>query len=379
MNTRISAILFVIFTLILSGCSGEQVISPTATQLPTKTLLPTSTTIPTQTSIPIPVSLAYNPVPRWMILGLPGQHIEIMDETWNYSDYRWGETYACIDYTREKEPYLFFEQCFALTQPNLTFESQRDAILNDNYETLIPNNTFGDVGQISLMAKKLENDSTKFVKFFEIIGVEKYVLLVEMNLATDNTSPLQNIYEEQAAHIIDYVLQSMLEKSRFIPRPTATPLSPTQESFYATLSENLITETEASALYGSTWESPGDFVDPKNPMVCRDFEGRTNEDVLWVKFSNCSFLHHPDFNFDDFAQGYKKPENTFLESRNQYDDKFFLYYKFPKIYAWMVHGEYLYNVVLESRTIFGEQNIEDNFTKEIDDFIYGVLMINADK
>ncbi len=370
MKKIVQAIVILVLVFVFASCSSFAP-QPTATQLPTQTPLPTST--------PVPVSTASGPAPRWMILGLPGQHIEIMDETWVYRDYRWGETYACIDYTRETAPYMFFEQCFALAQPDLTFESQRDAVLNDDYETLTPNNTFGNVGQISLMAKRLENDSFKGIKFFEIIGIEKYVLLVEMNMETDDASPLQTVYEEHAAGTLDYILQSMLEKSRFIPTPAATALSPTQEGFQAALSENLITETEASTLYGSPWEAIGDFVDPENPMVCRDFEGRTNEDVLWVRFSNCAFLHHPDFSFDGFARGYEKPENTFLQSRNQYDDQYFIYYKFPKIYAWMVHGDYLYNVVLESRTIFGEQNIEDNFTTEIDDFIHGVLKINAEK
>lgn len=379
MKARISIILVLVVGLLISGCGRGQSLTPTLTPPPTSSPSPTATLIPTQKSTSIPVSSTYNPVPRWMILGLPGQHIEIMDKTWRYTDYRLGETYGCIDYTRENEPYVFFEQCFALTQPDLTFESQRDAFLNDNYEVLTPNNTFGEVGQISLMAKKLDDNSQKFVKFFEIIGIEKYILLVEMNLATDDNSPLQTIYEEQAVTTIDYVLQSMLEKSRLIPLPTSTPLSPTQESFYTTLGENLITETKARTLYGDTWEAVGDYVDPKNPMVCRDFESRTNADVLWVKFSNCIFLHHPDLKFDDFAKGYKKPDNIFLESSHQYEDEFLLYYKFPKIHAWIMHGGYLYYVAIESRTIYGEANVEEIFTKEIDDFIYGVLMTNTGK
>ncbi len=381
MKTGPSAIAFIMTILILSACSGGPVMGPTLTPLPTTTPVPTETTFPTQTSTTIPVSLAYSPVPRWMILGQPGYGVEILGEDWKYTNDRWGDTYACIDYTREKEPYLFFEQCFALAQPNLTFESQRDRFINDNFETLEPDNTFGDAGQISLLAKQVEVNSGKGVKFFEVIGIEKYILLVEMNLATEDASPLQRIYEEQAAGIIDYVLQNMLERSHLTARPTATPLSPTQESIYATLGNNLISELEVNLLYEGTWEALGDFVDPKNPMVCRDFEDRTNADVLWVKFSNCIFLHHPDFNFDGFTEGYKKPENVFLESSHQYSEKFFLYGKFEGhtyFHAWMLHGEYLYYVVLESRTI-GEPKVETIFTSTVDDFIYAVLMLNAKK
>jgi hypothetical protein len=84
-----------------------------------------------------------------MILDHPGDGVEILGEDWNYTNDRWGETYACIDYTRAREPHFFLEQCFAFTQPNLTLDSEREKLLTDNYEVLKPNNTFGNVGQIS--------------------------------------------------------------------------------------------------------------------------------------------------------------------------------------------------------------------------------------
>ena len=378
MKTKFSVIPLIIAILFLSSCSAGQAITPTLTPAPTSSPSPTATPVPTQTSTPISVSLAYSPVPRWMILGQPGYGVEILGEDWNYTNDRWGDTYACIDYTREKEPYLFFEQCFAFTQPDLTFESQRDSFVNEDFETLEPNNAFGDVGQISLTAKRLEDNSTKFIKFFELIGVEEYILLVEMNMVTDETSPLQTIYEEQAANIINYVLQNMLEKSHLIPRPTATPLSPTQESFYFTLGENLITETEASALYGGTWEALGDFVSPKRTQVCRDFEDRTNADVLWVRFTNC-IVSVKDGSFEERVENFKEPGDILLESRHKYDDKFVLYgYQngHTFFYALLLHKEYIYFVTLESRTLAG-QKVEDVFAEDIDDFIYGVLMANT--
>jgi hypothetical protein len=44
----------------------------------------------------------------------------------------------------------------------------------------------------------------------------------------------------------------------------------------------------------------------------------------------------------------------------------------------MLDGDYLYFVVLESRTI-GEANLENMFTQEVDDFIYAIMMSNAEK
>lgn len=214
MKTKVWAILFMISILFFASCSGGAAIGSTMTSPPTSTPLPTTTPVPTPTS---------TPVPRWMILDQPGYGVDIIGDDWNYTNDRWGETFACIDYTREKEPHYFLEECFAFTQPNLTLDSEREKYLSDNYEVLRPNNTFGNVGQISVMAIRLEDNSGKRVKILELLGFEKYLLRVEMNITTDDTSVLQSIYEEQAAGIMDFVLQNMLEKSHLVPRPTATP------------------------------------------------------------------------------------------------------------------------------------------------------------
>ena len=227
MKIKIWAFLFIISILFFASCGRDQANGSTMTSLPTSTRRLTATFVPTQTSTSVPSSLAYSPVPRRMILDQPGFGVEIVGEDWNYTNDRSGETYACIDYTRARQPHVFLEQCFTFTQPNLTLEGEREKLLSDNYEVLEPNNTFGDVAQISVMAIRFEDHSGKGVKIFELVGIENFLLRVEMNIATDDTSPLQRIYDEQAADIIDYVLQNMLEKSRLVPLPTATSWSPT--------------------------------------------------------------------------------------------------------------------------------------------------------
>ena len=329
-------------------------------------------------STPAPTFSTYNPVPRWMLLGQPGYGVEILGEKWNYTKDHWEETFACIDYTREKEPYVFFEQCFSLIQPDITFESQRDAFLNNDFEILTPSSTFGEVGKISLLAKRIEDNSAKYIKFFEIIGTEKYMLLVEMNVATDDQALLQTIYENQVSNTIDYVLQNSLEKSRLIPRPTATPLSPSQNDIYDSLAANLITEPEASVLYGSTWEALGDIVSSERMQVCRDFEDRTNADVLWVRFGNCIFSVK-ESSFDKIVDDYKQSGDMLLESRNKYDDQFVVYgYQdgHTYYYAFLLHEEFVYFVILESRTLSG-QSVEDVFTEDVDNFLFDVLMVNV--
>jgi hypothetical protein len=315
-----------------------------------------------------------------MILAQPFYSVDILGEKWNYTNDQWGENYACIDYTREKKPYVFFEECFGVAQEGLSVESQLDSFLKKDFETLAPQKTFGDLPKIGLVAKRLEENSEKFVKFFEIAGNEKYILLVEMNVTTADPAPLQKIYESQAADTIDYVLQRGLEKSHVIPPSTATPLSPTQQSFYPTLAEKLITENEASVLYGSTWEAIGDKASTKRRQVCRIFEDRTNADVLWVGLENCVYAIK-DFPFEKISGYYEQPGDTVLTSRHQYDDRFVIYgYQSGHTYfdAYLVHGEFLYLASLESRTL-GDQTVKDVYSQEIDDFLYGVLMKNIQK
>jgi hypothetical protein len=313
-----------------------------------------------------------------MVLAQPYFSVEILGEKWNYAGDSWGETYGCIDYTREKEPKVFFEQCFGVIQESLTFESELETFKQKDFETLVPKNTFNQVGQIGLVAKRIEENGEKFIKFFEMVGTEKYILLVEMNMFTDKPDPLQSIYEAQAAETIDYVLQNGLEKSHILSRPTATPLSLTQESFYTILAEKLITESEASVLYGSTWEAMGDRASTKRNQVCRLFEDRTNADVLWVGMKNCVYSAK-DFPFEKISDNYQQPGDTILESQHKYDDSFAIYgYQSGHTYfdAYLVHGEFIYLASLESRTLT-DQSVKDVFTEEIDDFLYRVLMANV--
>jgi len=394
MKLRFASILAAILSLVMVSCGPGQVFGPTftptatITPTPTSTLSPTAT--PTQTATPTPTAVPYAAVPRWMILGRPGHSVEILGKTWNYADDRWGENYGCIDYVREDGSYVFFEQCFAVIEGALTFDSQVESLVKADFETLEPRNNFSEVGQIDVLAKRLEDNSTKFVKVFEIIGTEKYLLLVEMNIVTDETAPLQTIYESQA-DVLDYVLQNSLEKSHRLPRATPTPLSPSQESFYVSFVEKLISESEASALYNAilmggietgpidgTWETLGERVASKRQQVCRDFEDRTNLDVRWLTFSNCIFSAK-DFPFEKIADYYKQEGDVVLESQHVYDDQFVLYsYNDGSTYfdAYLLHGEYVYLVNLESRTMTGEKP-GDVFDEIVDDFLYAVLMTNV--
>ena len=383
MNKKICSILVLVLGIVFSGCSQGQAPEATLTPPPTNTPTPspTATSSPTLTSTPIPVSLAYSPVPRWMILDQPFYNVEILGEIWNYTNDRWGDAYACISYSREQGTSIWFEQCFTLIySEEVSFESQHDQFLTAGYEELTPQNTFGDTGQIALLGMRLENN---VIEFFEIIGVGSYVTLVELDIEMDDDSSLQSIYEEQVADIMDYVLQDSLQKSRLIPRPTTTPLSPTQESYYASLGNKLISELEANILYEGSWEALSDFINPKAPHVCRNFEDRTNADVLWVGFSNCIYLNDESMasGFENYIENIDKTTNVFLESHHQYDDKFFLFGEQPGhtyFYAYLIRGEFIYHVWLESRTL-GGMEVEDIFTESVDDFIYSVLMSNADK
>ena len=388
MKSKISIILVTLIGLVISSCGQEQISEATYTPLPNTTIQPTSTDtpIPTYTSTPIPVSSTYIPVPRWMILNRPFYSVEILGEQWNYVNDRWGDTYGCISYSQEIGTPKNFEQCFAVViNEAVSFEGQRDLFLGDGFETLKPQTFFGEIGQIALFGKRLTGDTKKVIEFFEIVGIGEYITLVELYIETDDDGTLQNIYENQVADIMDYVLQDSLHKSHLIPRPTATPLASNQQVFYDNIASKLISETQASEIYmatwvgemeGSidgTWESLGDRVLSNRTQVCRIFEDRTNADVLWVSFENCVVAAN-EFPFDSFSQFCTEPGDAVMESKYEYQGDFLICaHDYTDFYAFLNSGEFIFAVLIESRKI---GDYQDAFTQTVDDFIYNVFMNN---
>jgi hypothetical protein len=133
-------------------------------------------------------------------------------------------------------------------------------------------------------------------------------------------------------------------------------------------------------LYSGTWEALSDGVSNKRTQVCRKFEDRTNADVPWVGMANCVYSVK-DFPFEKISDYYQQPGDTALESSHKYDDRFVIYgYQSGHTYfdAFLVHGEFIYLASLESRTLAGTA-VKDVYSQDIDDFLYGVLMINIQK
>jgi len=112
-------------------------------------------------------------------------------------------------------------------------------------------------------------------------------------------------------------------------------------------------------------------------QVCRLFEDRTNVDVRWVKFQNCIFAAK-EFPFDGIADYYKQAGDTRLASSHEFEDDFVIYgYNDGHTFfdAYLLDGEFIYHVAVESRTLTGE-TVKDVFNQTMDDFIYNVLMTN---
>lgn len=377
MKNRIkSTALFV--TLLITAC-GNNLVQPTQTPTSTPSPIPTATNTSTNTPTPIPPTPAEEMesviAPRWMLLNQPYYSVEIFGETWNYSRDNWGETYACIDYTREGSDNMFIEQCFAVSQEEQNFESILGPFVDDGFEELTPKSTFEGVEKNSLVAKAEEENNKHY---FEIIESKGYILLVEMTFNSQENASLQTIYDNNAADIIDYVLHDSLLKSHLIASPPATPIPHAQQKFYNTAAPLLITHARANALYYGTWEILGDHASTKSDQVCRNFEDRTNADVLWVGFTNCVFSIK-DFPFEEIAQYYQQPGDVELTTAHKYEGQFVLYaYQSGHTYfdAFLQSGDYLFLVRLESRTMMG-QTPEAVFSEHVDDFIHDVLIVNT--
>ncbi len=364
-------------SILLPACGLEPTDPPTATNspAPTKTSTPraTETSTPKATSTPKP-ELA---TPRWMLLNQPYFSVEILGEQWDYYTDNWGEMYACIRY-QQNDYERYFEQCFAIINenvPTLTYDGILAGMLESGFEEITPKTVFPNTDRISLSGKKKEENQ---VAFFEIVEAEPYILLVEMYVTVEEDAPLQEIYEAYAADVMDYVLLAGMQKSRIAPAPSPMPMSPEQQSNYDDHSDLLISEEEADALYPGRLEHLGDYA--TKYRICREFEDRTNADVLWVSMTNCVQVTAPDVTMEEIKEFYTQEDDVFPNSKYAAENYLvFGYWQGHIHYSAVTFGDGLAFVsTIETRSLVGT-TAENGFTEEIDDYLHDVLTENLAK
>jgi hypothetical protein len=331
----------------------------TATFTSTSTVTPTSTTAPTE---------EYLPSPRWMMLSQPYYSVEILGEDWAYVIDNWSDQHACIQY-RQEESHRWFEQCFAFLTA-FSYDEVLDPFLDMGFEHLVATSTFGDVGRIDLVARR-DLDDPKEIRFFQQVGTDEFLMLVEMTVAEEEQLPLQSIYEALAADVMDYVFRDMLTESRSIPRPTATPFPPGAGVVYDNLVDNLVTEQD---LGGEYWEAIEDIVYPNG--VCRFFELRISADVTWVNLLNCVSVQDPAYDIRTMLGD----EEVLLTSTYEYEGDSMVFGQMAGhafFYGVVFQDGYRYLASLESRVPWGAP-LESLYNQDIDDFLNMVLLANLD-
>ena len=366
----------VITIVLLSACRSEPAVPPPATISPaptqTLTLKAMETSKPTATSTPQP-ELA---TPRWMILGQPGYNVEFFDNIWFYYSDGWSDSHACIRY-QQNDYERFFEQCFAIIDEDvssLTFDGILDPMLANGFEEIAPKTDFSNIDRVSLNGAKREEGR---VIFFEIIEAQPYLFLIEMTVPAAD-GPLQDIYEEYVADVIDYALLDAMQKSKVAPPASPTPLSPEQQSNFNENGEFLISESEANELYGGRWELLDDHV--WKYSICRGFEDRTNADVLWVSFANCVSTTAPGATMQDIEDFYLEEGDARPESQYVADNYIVHGYGEGHLYysAIVFENGLVFRAIIETRSMVGT-TAETGFTESIDDFLHDVLMWNLER
>ena len=376
-SANLLAIIFILASTLFSACGSEPAASPTPTNSPAPTL--TFTPQPKKTSTPTitPTPESELVTPRWMILEQPGYNIEIFGEQWFYYTDNWGEAYACIRY--QQDDYArFFEQCFAIIDedvPTLTYDGVLEPILENGAEVLTPQTIFPSVDRISLSGKRQEDDQ---VRFYEIVESKPYFLLVEMVVTVKEDYSLQKIYEEHAADVMDYVLLSSMQKSKVVPRPSPTPMSSAQQQTYDIYGKFLLAESEADELYAGRLEFLGDHV--WKYSMCREFQDRTNADVLWVSFANCVYTVEADTSMQEIRDFFLEPNDALPKSRYTADNYFVYGYGNGHLYynAIIFENGLVFRATIETRSLVGT-TADNGFTDQVDDFLYEMLTKNLEK
>jgi len=326
-------------------------------------------------------------VPRYVLLGQPGYEIDILGHPWQYFNDSWGDTYATITYEDPTRGGTQLTQGFAILEEGGTAEDLFGPLPPEGYTLLETNNDLDQVGDFVLVGVVKEELGPSF---FAVLETEKYVYSVEITFPEKTTLSLQQFYDSEVADIFEYVLQATLEKSKVASPPTPTPMSPDQQHLYDLIGGWLVTVEEANGFYAGTynmfgdkldgvWEPVGDYVNDVQGTVCRSFVDRTNDDVPLVAFSNCIIYVGSDFEIQGLADYYSTAVS--LESNYDYTNDFVVYgYGNGHTYfeAFLLNDEFLFQVVLESRTFTG-QTTEDVFNAFNDEFIYNVLLTNLER
>jgi len=379
LSTKLLIIISVIMLMLVPACGSVPTAAPTVTATNSPTLTRTPTPNATETPKPTATSTPQSELatPRWMILGQPGYNVEILDETWFYYNDGWSESHAWIRY-QQNDYERFFEQCFAIIDEdvsNRNFDGILDPMLANGFEEISLNTNFPNIDRVSLSGARREEDR---VIFFEIVEAKPYFFVVEMSVTVEEKVSLQDIYEEYAADVMDHALLDAMQKSRVVPKPSPTPMSPEQESNYIENGDFLISESEANDLYGGRWELLDDHV--WKYSICREFEDRTNADVLWVSFANCVSTTAPGATMQDVEDFYLEEGDARPETKYAADNYIIHGYGEGHLYysAIIFENGLVFRAIIETRSMVGT-TAENGFTEAIDEFLHAVLMENLER
>jgi hypothetical protein len=311
-----------------------------------------------------------------MLLGLPYMAVDVLGSHCYYQTDSWGERYAYIAYECPELNVDRLSVRFTILKEGERAEDIFGELPPELNAEIEVTSRYDEIGTYSVIAGLMDSRYT----YFSVLETDKYVYSVQIYFPEDATKTLEEFYISDVEEILHAVIQVSLKKSRAVPLPTPTPLSPQLQTSFDKLNGTLISEEEAMQFYDGRWESLEDYV--ASDYMCRRFEDRTNDDVLWVSFSNCIIDQDSDVVDQLFPTGAVP-----LESSHAYDTEFVLWggkaSNGHSIFAgWIVEGDFIYRVRLESRTISATPEgrpVEDVFDQTIDDFIYNVLMTNHEK
>ncbi|HSG43995.1 MAG TPA: hypothetical protein VLA72_12640 [Anaerolineales bacterium] len=379
-----------LIVLLLVSCGTSQTAAPptksfTATAKPpqaTRTPKPSAT--PTSDTLDSSIAL----VPRYMLPSSPANSVEVLGKICNYQRDEWNNQTAYIAYACPDLNVVWLSVRFTNLEEGETALDLFDQLPPEGSTLITPSDLLSKFDNM-IISGSVEDSN---YDYFLVYETKSYVISVEVFFPEDSTMTMEEFYPDNGEPVLHAVLGIILENTRSGGTvPESTPMAADQQVIYDQIAHWLVTETEANEFYkdapdmfgdpfDGTWISSGDSVDTQRGSVCRVFEDRTNADAPLVALFNCVYDVGSDYDLEKILEN--RPAAVVLDSAYEYPENSIIYgldlnNGHTSLNAFILHGEYLLYVFIESRTLVG-QTPKNVFNEFNDGFIYNVLMTNLE-
>ncbi|TAK11243.1 MAG: hypothetical protein EPO32_12690 [Anaerolineae bacterium] len=321
--------------------------------------------------------------PYYLLANRAGNQLELAGRSWIADYFDQGDGWACVGFGIPSDTSLRLSQCVFLVSEKFNAEATKQDYLNEGYEELTVELESLTYGESLVLGKFIDGDG----QLVHIVSNERLMVLILFGLSSTDSASLEQVFETRVEQTTTALALMTFQRSMGIGGPTPTPISAFQQSFYATLSERLLTEEEANTIFApSVLEYIGDAIGKSSYAICRDFEDRSQPYDSLVVAHNCIFLS-AGLDIEDILGLYDDVHGVVqvdeLESgfASRGDQELLVGFLDPATQLfvfdlWVWQGDYLYKASIKILGYVSLSTPVSLFSKKIDTFLNDIITVN---